>query len=495
MKHTQPAMLFLVVTFAATSVACSAERPVSHWPQFRGPGGNAAANGQSVPLNFGPNREMRWRTALPTGHSSPCVWGDRVFLTGYEGTTLKMICLDSASGRILWERERKIAKLTTYVHVAGSPANPTPAADGSRVVFVLDDYGVIVTDLNGELLWEKKLPPTENEYSYGASPILDKDRIYLNRDSVDESCLLCLDASTGNERWKAPRPATAWGFGSPYLFDQNGTQLVLVGGTGRLAAYNAENGDPIWHVTGLPSFVCPSPAVDGNMIFFGGWATAHVAGRTRVESVFDEDSGVPPAAMQDAGKFFERYDLDNDQRLTRQEFPRGRARDSFPFTDENKDGYVDIQEWATIYNENPSLPGRNVLLGIAGGGSGDVTDKHVRWEITKGLPYVASPLAYGGRVYLVAQGGFVTCVDAQSGHAHFTKQRLGVGGEYYASPVAVGDHILVCARRGPIFIIKVDDHLEVVHRTDLGEAIFATPAVASNTLFIRGENHLWAFGN
>lgn len=495
MKHTQPAMLFLVVTFAGTSVAYSAERSVSHWPQFRGQSGNAIAHGESIPLNFGPNQDVRWRTALPTGHSSPIVWDDRIFLTGHEGTTLKMICLDSASGRILWVRERKVAEIKTYIHLAGNPANPTPATDGTRVVFVFDDYGVIVTDLNGSLLWEKELPSTNNEYSYGASPVLDSGAIYLNRDGSENSCLLCLDSSTGDERWKAARPNADPSFCTPYLFDQNGTQLVLAGGTGELTAYHARTGASVWHATGFPVFLCPSPVAAEDTIFFGGWTTAHVAGRTRVESAFEEDAGVPEAAMQDASTFIKHFDGNNDGRLSPEEFPRGRAHDSFPFADKNNDKFVDLAEWAPIYDDKPGLPGRNVLLGIAGGGSGDVTQSHVRWEATKGLPYVASPLAYRGHVYLVASGGIITCLDAKSGPAHMEQKRLGVGGEYYASPVAVGDNVLLCAQRGAIFIVKADDQMEIVHRTDLGECIFATPAVAGNTLFIRSENYLWAFGN
>ena len=175
------------------------------------------------------------------------------------------------------------------------------------------------------------------------------------------------------------------------------------------------------------------------------------------------------------------------------EFPPSRARDAFNFLDKNKNGFVEMEEWAPGYTDQVTAPGRNVMLGIATGGIGDVTQTHVKWELTKGLPYVASPLAYRDRFYLLATGGFVTCVDATTGRAYYEKERLGVGGEYYASPVAVGDHILLCAERGDIFLIKTGDTLEIAHRTDLGEPIFATPAVVDNTLYLRSDKFLWAF--
>jgi hypothetical protein len=153
-----------------------------------------------------------------------------------------------------------------------------------------------------------------------------------------------------------------------------------------------------------------------------------------------------------------------------------------------------MEELALLYGDYQPLPGRNVLLGIATGGRGDVTKTHVKWEVTKGLPYVASPLVYRSRLYLVKDGGFLTCLDALTSQPHYESERLGVGGDYYATPVAVGDYILICAQRGIVFLVRAGDRLEVAARNDLGESIYATPAVVDNTLYLRGDQHLWAFG-
>ena len=138
--------------------------------------------------------------------------------------------------------------------------------------------------------------------------------------------------------------------------------------------------------------------------------------------------------------------------------------------------------------------GRNVLLAIAPTGQGDLTPSCVRWEKTKALPYVPSPLFYQGRLYYVRDGGLLTCLDAKSGEPFFEAERLGVAGEYYASPIAVDGKILVASQKGAIFVLKASDHFELLGKTDLQEQIFATPAIVGNRLYIRTEKHLWAFG-
>jgi|GEM_PF-2998971 len=222
MKPTRATILIAALLSSSIPIALSADTPP--WPQFRGPGGNASAVGQSIPLTFGPEKNVLWKVALPSGHSSPCIWGDRIFLTGHVGTTLKMICVQRTDGKILWERERTVSKLLTYEHVAGSPANSTPATDGQRVVFQFDDYGVVVTDLAGGLIWEQKFAPTGNAFSYGASPILDDGNLYLNRDGSLDSSLLCLDVATRPlptppHMTRPPFPSAAPG--SKFLSDQS----------------------------------------------------------------------------------------------------------------------------------------------------------------------------------------------------------------------------------------------------------------------------------
>ena len=467
----------------------------AYWPQFRGPGGNGLAGNQSIPTRFSAEENLLWKTPIPLGHSSPCVWGNQIFLTAHDGTTLKLMCLNRQTGELMWEHERVIEKVPNYEHVAGDPANSTPATDGQHVVFYFDDYGIMVTDLSGHIRWEKTLPPTANTYSYGASPLLDDGRIYINRDGGLDSSFICLKVEDGSELWHSDHPNFIVSFCSPYLIEQNGTKLVLSGGTGKLFAYEAATGKPAWNVGGFPVFICPSPVSAQDVVVFGGWTTAHVSGRTRVESGFDADSGVSEAALKSPEAFFEQFDSNKDGKLSASEFPPSRARDAFNFIDKDDDGFLVMAEWAPSYADQQMAPGRNVMFGIRTGGSGNVSKSHVAWELTRGLPYVASPLAYRGRVYLVATGGFVTCVDLKTGKPYFEKERLRVPGEYYASPVAAGDHLLVCSHRGTVFLLEAADELKIEHQTDLKEKIFATPAIVENKIYLRSENHIWAFGN
>lgn len=485
-----PKVLVLIVIVAIQALHGAS----SPWPQFRGPGGKGLAGEQSIPLSFTATKDLLWKAPVPLGHSSPCITGDRIFLTAHEGTTLKGMCLNRQDGKTLWLHERTIEKVPAYEHAAGDPANSTPATDGENVVFYFDDYGVIVTDLKGHIKWEKTMPTTSNTYSYGASPLLHEGKIYLNRDGGVDSSLVCLDIQDGSEIWRASHPQFLVSFCTPYLTEQNGTKLVLSGGTGMLFAYEAATGKPVWHVGGFPVFICPSPVATKDTVIFGGWTTAHVSGRTRVESGFDPDSGVSEASLKSPEAFFEQFDTNKDGKLIVDEFPPSRARDAFNFLDKNDDGFIEMAEWAPGYENAQMAPGRNVMLAVNKGGTGDVTQSHIRWELTKGLPYVASPLAYRDRVYMVATGGFVTCVDLNTGKPYFEKERLRVPGEYYASPLAVGDHILICSQRGTVFLIKAADQLEIEHRTDLKEKIFATPAIVDNKIYLRSENHIWAFG-
>jgi hypothetical protein len=200
--------------------------------------------------------------------------------------------------------------------------------------------------------------------------------------------------------------------------------------------------------------------------------------------------------MKDPTALLAQLDANKDGKLTAGEMPRSRARDAFNFVDTNRDGLLDLAELTAAF-ARPAVPiGRIVLLGIApGGGKGDLTKTQVQWETTLGLPYVSSPLAHRGRLYLVKNGGFLTCLNARTGKAHYESERLGVAGKYYATPVAVGEDIVICAQRGTAFVIRAGDALEILSRNGIGEALSATPAVVDGTLYLRGEKHLWAFGN
>jgi outer membrane protein assembly factor BamB len=137
--------------------------------------------------------------------------------------------------------------------------------------------------------------------------------------------------------------------------------------------------------------------------------------------------------------------------------------------------------------------GKNVVLAIKPGGRGDVTDTHVLWSHEKGAPYVASPLFFDGRLYIAKDGGMLTVYEGATGNLLADKERLGVPGDYYSSPIAAGGRVYIASNSGVVLAIKPGDKPEVIAKSDLGESVSATPAVADNTLYVRTAGHLWAF--
>jgi outer membrane protein assembly factor BamB len=483
--------LTLISGFIGVLLFAQAEEHI--WPIFRGPAASGQALGQAIPSEFGPEKNVGWKTILPSGQSSPIIWGNKLFITGHVGTTVKMICLNRLTGESIWEKERKIPKIPEFYHIASSVAAATPATDGKRVAFYFDDHGLITTDIDGNNLWEHRFTTsTGNRFGYGASPIIEDEKLLLNRDGALDSCLICFDLKSGKILWKAKRPDVINSYCSPYILKIDDDKQVLQGGSGELVAYNLETGKEIWKTTGLPGFVCVTPLAIDNTIYYGGWSTAHIAGRSRISSFFPEENNLTAESLESAKGFFEQFDQNKDNKITFEEFPSGRMKDIFVMTDQNNDKYINLDELDFWYTTKP-WAGRNAFYAIKSGGDGDITKTHVKWKVRRGIPYVCSPIVQDNKLYLVKKGGFVTCVDTTTGKPFYNQERLGVGGEYYATPITVGDRIIIAAERGTVFVIKPSKQLEIIARNKIGENLTATPAIVDNTIYLRGNKHLWAF--
>jgi len=132
-------------------------------------------------------------------------------------------------------------------------------------------------------------------------------------------------------------------------------------------------------------------------------------------------------------------------------------------------------------------------LAIRPGATKDAGQLHVAWEIHQGIPETSSLLYCRGKLYLLRDGGLLTCLEASTGKEIF-RERIGAPGQYIASPIVAGDKIVVASTRGVVTIIQVDDKLKVLAKNDFGEKIFATPAVADNKIYLRTEGYLYALG-
>ena len=148
------AQVLLLVPFLA---GCAASSGSNTWPQFRGDG-SAVATDQRVPDRFGPEENLRWKRAVPAGSSSPSVWGDRIFLTGYEGEMLKVLSFRRSDGAPVWEKEFRMQAQEELLHRDSSPAAPTVCVDAERVYAYFGAYGLIALDHEGNLVWEREFP-------------------------------------------------------------------------------------------------------------------------------------------------------------------------------------------------------------------------------------------------------------------------------------------------------------------------------------------------
>ncbi len=450
----------------------------SNWPQFRGPKGESVAPSGSSPVHFGPATNVLWQVALPAGHSSPCIWGDRIFLTGLEPGKLETLCLDRRDGKVLWRMAAPAEKVEP-AHRTGSPASPTPTTDGRSVFVYFGSFGLLSYDFAGRERWRKPMPAPLNEFGTSASPLLAGNLLVVNCDQDLDSYLLAVDRRTGKTVWKTERPEFRRGFSSPYLWRHEGVEEVVVTGTVWLKSYNLQDGQERWKMRGLARVANASPTSGEGLLFVSSW---NIGG--------DANDRL---ALPSFAAFAVENDKDKDGKLSHAEFPPGPLRDRFSQIDLNKDGFVTPAEWQV--SEEIFTQAENALFAVRPGGRGDISETHRVWKQTRGLPYIPSPLCYGGRVYVVKNGGMASCYDAKTGKTLYQEERLGALGDYYSSPVAADGKVYFTSQQGAVTVVAAGDNFHVLARNNLGESVMATPAIAEGIIYYRTAGHLYAFGS
>jgi outer membrane protein assembly factor BamB len=240
MQPLAGALLFTLV--AAIGIAEAAEGPPD-WSRFRGPNGSGESRATRIPTEFGPSRHVRWKLPLPQGHSSPIVYGDRIYLTGLRPDgALVTIAIDRRHGRIVWEREAPRVK-TTVIDKRNNPASPSPAVEADGVYVFFPDYGLIAYDAAGRERWAHPLGPFTNIYGMGASPILVGDLVVLVCDQSVGSYIVALDKRTGRVRWKTGRPEAKSGHSTPVVWrGPDGKAQILAPGSLLMTAYDTATG-------------------------------------------------------------------------------------------------------------------------------------------------------------------------------------------------------------------------------------------------------------
>src|SRR5262245_7908065 len=262
------ALLSLGTTFLVQAA------PPQNWPQFRGINGAGIAVDARPPLKIGPSESVLWSVEVPWSPSSPCVWGERIFLTTFNAGQLEVRCHDTADGRLRWSREIKPESIEEHHRSDGSPAASTPATDGRRVVSYFGSFGLICHDFEGKEIWRHPLPMAESggKFGTGTSPIIVGRHVVLNRDQYRYSSLMAVDLETGRTIWDTPRPDAAGSFGSPAFWRNDGEDQVVLAATAKLKGYAVQTGAERWVVDGVTGTVCTTAVADGSMLYFAAWS-------------------------------------------------------------------------------------------------------------------------------------------------------------------------------------------------------------------------------
>lgn len=414
----------------------------SNWPGHRGPDGRAVSRETGLPVNWSTTDNVRWKTALPgTGHSSPIVWGDRIFLTtairgdkspGHSAVKhdidgqpylhpdatdadfehqYRLLAIDTESGAIVWNTLAAERAPYDDRHRAGSFASPTPVTDGERVYAYFGSPGLYAYDYDGNLLWDAQIGEFATlGMGVASSPVLYEDLIIIQADSEfgEDSFIVALDKRTGQQVWKTSRQVqVSWT--TPLLVSHNGRAELITNGNEWLVSYDPATGQTLWQLKGLESNAIHSPLVHDDLVIL----TA---------------------------------------------------------------GY-------------PS----KIIKAVRLGGSGDLTGTdYLAWTYNKGTAYVPSNIVYGDYLYLLADNGVVTCLNASTGAVVYLGGRMPVAQRFFSSPVAYEDRVLIAGQDGDVFVVKAGENFEVVASNSLGESIWAAPAISQGKIFIRTLDHLWA---
>lgn len=447
------------------------------WSRFRGPNGAGVADNSPLPVHFGPEQNLLWRTTLPSGHSSPVLSDDRVFVTGAEGEMLSTIAIDRRVGSIVWQARTPRTRALP-VDKRNNPASPSPATDGHNVYVFFQDVGLLSYDGQGRERWRLPLGPFNNAYGMGASPIVVGDLVVLVCDQSVGSFIVAVDRNDGKIRWRAERPEATSSHSTPVVWEpQDGPAQLLVPGSFYLTSYELSSGRKLWWTGGLAFEMKATPVHDGSVVYISGTTAAS----------FEDSYGqnIPPFDEVRSA------DLDRDGRFSRDELPDQLARRWLRLLDLDGDSLIDRKEWNRYRDARRSAGG---LWAFKAGGRGDMSGRNVLWHYEKAVPQLPSPLLYRGLLYIVNDGGIVTALDPASGRVAGQRRLGDAVDSYYASPVAGDGKIVLASESGKVSILEAGAALESLAVNDLGDLIYATPALSRGRLFVRTRGALYCFG-
>ncbi len=434
----------LAVLFLSNLPADATRTADPNWPQWRGPASLGISAESNLPDEWAADKNIKWKAVVPgKGHSSPIVWGKRVFVTtAVEGAPVpgakaathkiegkewkhpdsvgadrkhqfKVIAFDRDTGKVVWDRTAWEGTPYDDRHRKSSYAASTPATDGKMVYAFFGAEGLYAFDFNGKLAWKADLGKLGTlGMGTGTSPVIHENLVIIQADDEEseKSFITALDKKTGKQVWRVPRKVEA-SWATPVLVKTAKRTELVTSGNQNIIAYDPATGKELWRAKGLESNAIPSPVYTNDMVFVS--------------------AGYPT----------------------------------------------------------------KITYGIKLGATGDVSNTpNVVWKYEKGSAYVPSGILYGDYLYLLTDKGIMTCLDAKTGKLVYEGKRVPVPASFTASPVAFDGKILLTSEDGDTFVIKAGPEHAVLKTNSVGEPVYASPAVADGKIFIRGEQNLYAIG-
>ncbi|TKJ33186.1 MAG: pyrrolo-quinoline quinone [Planctomycetes bacterium B3_Pla] len=434
--------VFLAIGFLTPGL--SAEQ---NWPSFRGPGAAGIAEGYPTPAKWDleQGENIRWKTPIPgLGHSSPVIWGDRVFVTtavksegesklkvGLYGNIeseredtdfyWRLYCIDRRDGRIVWTRQAHAGRPKVKRHAKSSHANATVCTDGDLIVAFFGSEGLYCYDMDGDPIWKKDLGVLDwgyfrapkAQWGGGSSPVIHEKMVILQVDVQKDSFIAVFALEDGAQLWKTPRDEVpTWG--TPTVYTGQEHSQIIVNGYKHIGGYDIETGKEIWRMTGGGDIPVPTPIIAHNLIFI---TNAH--GRM-----------APIYAV--------RLSATGDISL----------------------------------NENES------------------SNQYVAWSYKKGGNYMTTPIAYGDYLYCCSNSGKLSCFDAVTGELAYRESFGTSSVAFSASPVAADGKIYFPAEKGDIYVVRAGPEFKVIAVNKMGETCMSTPAISHGALFFRTRHHL-----
>ncbi|MGI9471815.1 MAG: PQQ-binding-like beta-propeller repeat protein [Rubripirellula sp.] len=393
---------FLLLSLSLTTCLAAVE-PTPYWSRFRGPTGTGLSDAASVPSQFNAS-SLVWQTELPvTGHSSPIVWGDRIFLTGAtaEGNEVRrhVVCIDSKTGKVIWN---KIASTGSgeSLHKMNSWATPSCATDGERVVAFFGAGGLHCFDINGNPQWSRDLGSFPGGWGVGASPIFLDDLVIQNCDAEGESSLIAVDKRSGDTVWTAGRESKPrGGWSTPIVIEVDGHRELVLNGEFGVNAYDPETGSALWSCKGFNGRGTPAPAWGHGLLYMVNGKSGDIY------------------AVKPGGK----GDVTETQMTWHTERRGGRDLPS------------------------PILLGDTlVVISMAGIVTGyDAHSGQELWKERLGGNYSGSPIAAGGRVFALAENGEVVVLQPGKELKVIARNEVGAGDEVFRSSIGLIDSDLL----------------------------------------------------